>query len=183
MRLIARDKNLEHILKIRVVDMSTNTCMTESQYLYLTDLIQTHEYNIKLSVVEQLSILKHHYINGSISRCVASEMIKKALQTPERAEPTIKEGVYYFKGLYVKVVRAIHGSRKLYGKVFDPESKIWKYSPGILVSLQSCHKLSLDEARKFGELYGRCVICGRTLTDDESIEAGMGIVCRKNFGV
>ena len=43
------------------------------------------------------------------------------------------------------------------------------------------HKMSLADAKKFGALYGTCCVCGRTLTDEVSIEAGIGPVCAQKF--
>jgi hypothetical protein len=41
--------------------------------------------------------------------------------------------------------------------------------------------MSLEEAKAFGRLYGVCVRCGATLTDEQSIEAGIGPVCAGRF--
>lgn len=40
-------------------------------------------------------------------------------------------------------------------------------------------RVSLEEAKKYGSLYGFCVKCGATLTDEGSIAAGIGPVCVK----
>jgi hypothetical protein len=37
------------------------------------------------------------------------------------------------------------------------------------------------EAKTLGSLYGFCVRCGATLTDDASIKAGIGPICAKRF--
>ena len=39
----------------------------------------------------------------------------------------------------------------------------------------------LQTAMKYGKLAGRCCSCGRELTDDRSIEAGIGPVCAEKF--
>lgn len=52
-----------------------------------------------------------------------------------------------------------------------------------LHSLASTDRLSLEEAMEFGKLYGRCIICGRTLTNELSIALGIGPVCGdREFG-
>ena len=38
-------------------------------------------------------------------------------------------------------------------------------------------KLTEDTAAKLGKLYGTCVICNRRLTDEQSIERGIGPIC------
>jgi len=37
--------------------------------------------------------------------------------------------------------------------------------------------MTVDEAARYGRLYGRCMVCGRTLTDEGSIERGIGPIC------
>ena len=38
-------------------------------------------------------------------------------------------------------------------------------------------RMNLEEAAKFGAIYGFCCVCGRTLTKEESIAAGIGPIC------
>jgi hypothetical protein len=40
----------------------------------------------------------------------------------------------------------------------------------------------LAAAMKYGKLSGRCCSCGRDLTDEGSIERGIGPVCAEKFG-
>jgi hypothetical protein len=52
-----------------------------------------------------------------------------------------------------------------------------------LYSLTPEMRLSMQEAREFGAVYGTCAICGRTLTNELSIHLGIGPVCgRREFG-
>jgi len=51
------------------------------------------------------------------------------------------------------------------------------YDPGAVRRLRPEHRMSLEEAKEFGALYGTCCVCGRTLTNEDSIEAGIGPVC------
>lgn len=46
---------------------------------------------------------------------------------------------------------------------------------------QGGRKMTLEEAEEFGALYGFCCVCGRTLTRESSIEAGIGPVCADKF--
>lgn len=41
----------------------------------------------------------------------------------------------------------------------------------------------LGAAIKYGKLSGRCCSCGRELTNEDSIEAGIGPVCAEKFGI
>lgn len=52
-----------------------------------------------------------------------------------------------------------------------------------LYSLTPEMKLSLEQSRDFGALYGTCCICSRTLTNELSIALGIGPVCGdREFG-
>lgn len=54
----------------------------------------------------------------------------------------------------------------------------WEYAPGAMKMLPyRAQPLTLEEAAKYGKLYGMCCICGRTLTNEASIEAGIGPIC------
>lgn len=44
-------------------------------------------------------------------------------------------------------------------------------------------KMTEEDARKFGKVYGICCMCGRTLTDEESIANGIGPVCAGKFSL
>lgn len=59
----------------------------------------------------------------------------------------------------------------------------FEYASGAIWDLQPGHKLSLEEAKEFGALYGTCCCCGRTLTNEESIKKRIGPICEgKYFG-
>jgi hypothetical protein len=60
----------------------------------------------------------------------------------------------------------------------------WIYvGKSALKGLKPEHKLTLEQAREFGMIYGSCVVCARTLTDELSIALGIGPVCgKREFG-
>ncbi len=39
------------------------------------------------------------------------------------------------------------------------------------------HRMTPEEAAKYGALYNFCIVCGRTLTHEDSIAAGIGPIC------
>lgn len=99
--------------------------------------------------------------------------------------PVTEDGFYYHDGAAYKVQVAVHGSGRLYAKLFDVESGTWEYAAGAIKKLSADEKMTLSQARaiadEFSQLYGTCFICGKTLTDETSIEIGMGPVCRAKF--
>jgi hypothetical protein len=113
--------------------------------------------------------------------------------------------MYRLGETFYKVQVAVHGSGKPYAKRLVPQDlckdcgheesqtehldhefqPTWQfqYAPGAIKELRPEHKLSLEQAKEFGALYGTCCCCGRTLTNEESIENGIGSICAgKYFG-
>jgi hypothetical protein len=95
-------------------------------------------------------------------------------------------GMYQLDGVIYKVQLAVHGSGNLYAKKLIPGADFgdkarFVYVPGAISKLTADDKLSLEQAKAFGALYGSCCVCGRTLTDEDSIAAGIGPVCANKF--
>lgn len=80
-----------------------------------------------------------------------------------------------------KVQSAIHGSGRLYAKrlVVDGNTNAvsFGYDRGAIKNLNARWRMTSEQAKEFGALYGSCMVCGRTLTNEASIEAGIGPVC------
>lgn len=94
------------------------------------------------------------------------------------------EGMYRKSGTIYKVQKAVHGSKLNYAKRLTQVSGgkfRFEYARGFVFELRSEHKLSLEQAKEFGALYGSCCVCGRTLTRESSIAAGIGPVCATKF--
>lgn len=108
-----------------------------------------------------------------------------------RTKTRAAEGMYRKAGSIYKVQKAVHGSGQNYAKRLVETATIdrktgkpkWKfeYAPGFVYELRPEHMLTLEQAREFGALYGTCCVCGRTLTNEESIAAGIGPICAEKF--
>lgn len=136
-----------------------------------------------------------------ITKREASDLISKLLDTPKprRTSPAVEitEGMYRTPdGEIYKVQRAVHGSGHLYakrlvvevdaqrdgqGNILVPAVVYFDMARGAVRKLRPEWKMSLDEAKQFGALYGTCCVCGRTLTNEASIEAGIGPICAGKF--
>jgi len=101
--------------------------------------------------------------------------------------PTMAElGYYRFNGEFFTVCQNKLKTRK-YAKVFslvpwrdeDGETHAagWKYVKGMVNVLKPEHKVTIEEAKEFGHLHGRCLICARVLSDPKSVSEGIGPVC------
>jgi len=95
-------------------------------------------------------------------------------------KPKIVEGYYRWEGKFVKVQQNQAGTN-LYAKLWDGEA--WEYTPRLVGQLSPGMKLSAEDAKEFGALYGRCVFCSQQLNDERSIAAGYGEICASNHGL
>lgn len=100
------------------------------------------------------------------------------------------EGVFYSEAKIYKVYKMVHGSGRQGVKVLEHTQEVLLGEDGVhnsgvfrYLGLAAKHlpseaeKMGLEEAKTFGRLYGFCVRCGRTLTDEGSIADGIGPIC------
>jgi ribosomal protein S14 len=90
----------------------------------------------------------------------------------------------YAKQLVVRVLEGGRAHTQMYGLLDVLKESIspladmdFVYASGAILMLRPEERMSLEQAARFGKLYGRCVRCGRELTDETSIERAMGRVC------
>lgn len=57
----------------------------------------------------------------------------------------------------------------------------WEYAPGAVHKLRPETKMTLEQAKHYGRKTGTCIMCFRTLTNPDSIEAGIGPICADKF--
>ena len=126
--------------------------------------------------------------NRDYSKSQAGELITYLKGCPfkprEGAKAKVSEAGMYKQGdVIYKVQKAVHGSGNLYAKklvvstIGESFDVSFVYAPGAINRLSAEDKLSLEDAKAFGAVYGSCCVCGRTLTDENSIAAGIGPVC------
>ena len=105
---------------------------------------------------------------------------RQPVERKVEAEP-LTHGMYRKDGVIYKVQKAVHGSGHLYAKVLivdGPGEGHFEYAQGAVRTLTAADRMTAEEAAEFGRLYGMCIVCGATLTDEESIERGIGPICR-----
>jgi hypothetical protein len=100
----------------------------------------------------------------------------------------IEDGFYELPdGRIAKVIHAIHGSGSQYAKLFNTETRRFDMSSGLITVVRREGvriDVNWERATELGKLYGVCMVCGTTLTDDSeggSIELGIGPVCAGKF--
>ena len=104
------------------------------------------------------------------------------LEAPKHEPPRedIKDGFYEIGEGVFKVLHSQSGNQ--YAKVMNTASGRWDYAPGKIMDLREKGQLlELDRAKELGKLYGICMVCGATLTNETSIEAGIGPICASKF--
>lgn len=104
--------------------------------------------------------------------------------SPAKAAGAVQDGMYRNpeSGEIFRVQKAVHGSGNLYAKrliapAFEGGKASFEYAPGAVRKLKPEWRMTLEEAKEYGALYGCCIRCCRTLTREESIERQMGPVC------
>lgn len=112
------------------------------------------------------------------------DLLQKMDDRPQKTAPAVKsdeleDGMYRMDGEIYKVQHAVHGSGRQYAKQLVGEGSDWsfEYAAGAIRKLRPEHRMTLEEAKEFGALYGTCCVCGRTLTRESSIAEGIGPVC------
>lgn len=114
-----------------------------------------------------------------LSKVTASAKISeyKAMPTVNRAAQ-LDEGMYKVGEEIFKVyfTQAGHiATKQLVEGGFDYTGR----AP--LAMIKPEHRMTLDEAKEYGKVTGTCCNCGRLLTNEESIEAGIGPICASKF--
>lgn len=147
--------------------------------------------NIRLEVREQMA-------NGGIRRRDASEQIKTLLALPRPAVTDLDDGMYRTTdGTIFKVYHTANGANQqvakrlvvldtpytktVRGKQVEVKAEFEYEGKRPLRKITAEMKMTLDEAIKFGAVYGVCCVCSATLTNEDSIEAGIGPVCATKF--
>ena len=97
----------------------------------------------------------------------------------DSADPVSEAGVYRLGSKLYKVQKG-KTSGHFYAKQAVGESG-WEYAPGAIYRLRAMDRLTLEQARAIGRATGVCVCCGRELTDQVSVDGGIGPVCEKNW--
>lgn len=134
---------------------------------------QAHEYMVKMA---------GHWTpgrEGNASRWI-DRMIAKVRNLRDN-QPVVGDGMYVLDGQVYKVQHAVHGSGNLYAKRLQDNGPgkpaTFEYSPGTIRRIRPEHRMTKEQAKEWGALYGTCARCGALLTAEDSIDRMMGPVC------
>jgi hypothetical protein len=115
------------------------------------------------------------YTPGIVSKLKASDKVEGSADST----PKVTEGFYRYGAGVAEVVRS--GAGRLYAKILDVQTGQWAYSPGTVNTLKAEDRLTLAGAAALGKKWHRCMCCGRELTNPESIDYGIGPICREKL--
>lgn len=149
----------------------------------LTDELRSLDADLAKAAEEYTARMDAHNLwtpgrEGNISRWI-DRLIAKVQEL--KAATELEDGMYVLDGVIYKVQHAVHGSGRQYAKRLVPNSPgeraSFEYAPGMIRKLRPEHRMTMEQAKEFGALYGTCCQCGRVLTNEDSIEAGIGPIC------
>ena len=102
---------------------------------------------------------------------------------PKTPKVELTDGMYRTADGKIYKLQWNREKTNLYGKeliteTFDGETtSSFVYAPGVTRRVTLDDKMTLEEAKEYGKLYSNCVVCGRKLTNEQSIAEGIGPIC------
>lgn len=143
--------------------------------------LQTELRQIDAECTARLDTMSRREISEKIDSMLGIVRRLRAAARPVAPVDELESGIYGGNGSIVKVYRGQSGRMLAKLLVISDGEASFVYQGMATRFVKGLHKLSLDEAKSFGAIYGVCCNCGATLTDEGSIAAGIGPVCAKRF--
>jgi hypothetical protein len=144
---------------------------SNAQIGFINTLLKERKHNFAQSFIDS------HLVNKREASWLISE-----LKACEKINPG--SGVEISPGFYVAPDETVYEVCKsargfTYAKRLVPKGKraTFTYAPGAIKGCADWKPLTVEVAGAMGRKFGFCCICGRTLTNPESVEAGIGPVC------
>lgn len=161
-------RNSVGYLRDLMLDKAAHQGVTEAQAREQVDAWLAKGWPTQAQVSENIDRLKGEGYTGR------TYSFTDTAQTTE-----LEDGFYELnEGVIIKIQHAVHGSGRQYGKQLDTETGGFEKITGAVNLVRARGtRLTVERARELGQLYGMCIRCGATLTDEDSIERGMGPVC------
>lgn len=121
----------------------------------------------------------HEWLNAHrISSATASDKIGKLMALPTYTEE-IEDGIYRLAD--GEIFKVYHTRRGFLATKQLTEDGFFYTGRDPLRRIKASDRMTKAEAAEYGAIYGRCVNCQRTLTDETSIAQGYGPVCAQYF--
>jgi hypothetical protein len=163
--------------------LATTSPATEKQIAFLIKLLAEKIEDPAQSLAAITWVQEHKLSKATASAKIDEYMkmpsVRKAFSsTPELDEGMYKVGedifkVYFTRGDEQRAPQLV--TKQLIEGHFEYTGK----RPLNFITAE--HRMTLDEAKEYGKVTGTCCNCGRLLTNEESIAAGIGPICATKF--
>jgi hypothetical protein len=161
-----------------------NTKASEKQISFILDLLNQRE--LQLGTGQTVEQLKEQ-AEKHLTKAQATRWIERLKSLPRKSpayrlgggsEP--EAGMYKIGDQIVRVYLGQQSGKMLAKElVGEGEHFEWSYLGKATRFIKAdTPRLSLDEAKKFGRMTGTCCICARRLDNPESVDEGIGPVCK-----
>jgi hypothetical protein len=115
-----------------------------------------------------------------MSKATASAKITQYMNLPRvrnafSSTPELDEGMYKVGDDIFKVYTTRETGVLVTKQLVDGYFEYTGQRP--LSFITADHRMTLDEAKEYGQVTGTCCVCGRKLTNEASIAEGIGPVC------
>lgn len=144
----------------------------------------------QIRMIETMAAEQDREVPADLTRQAASALITDLMKV--RAEvrtPDLEVGMYQTPDGDLYKVQESRESGKLYAKKLvrlDTPRELkggkvrtheFAYEAGAIRKLTADMRMTLEQAKRWGQRYGTCCVCGATLINSTSIEEGVGPVC------
>lgn len=146
---------------------------SQKQIDFLNKLIDQKDVNSSLKAEIEKMIVDGMTIKG------ASRLIESLLAEPNKpiAGAVTEPGFYQNDNGIFKV--KLSQSNRFYA--LELQENCWEYAPGAMHKIKSDDKMTLERAKQYGRMTGKCILCNRLLTNENSISEGIGPICASRF--
>ena len=205
-RAKAREQRVEREQRVQQANLSAFEAAQPAAYAWMVAKAPSFGFAASmLQALQKYGSLTEAQL-GAVQRCIDSDAKRDAERAQRQAEraaaPVValtslhtvmqKHAKFYAGDLTLsrrredQLVWIKHANaEKVIGKIDNGTLTLWN-RPGVdnnevREMLNEFEGAPLQAAMKYGKLSGRCCSCGRELTNDGSIEAGIGPICAEKF--
>lgn len=167
-----------------------NYAVSDAQVNYLNSLVSRKAVPASILTLAQsvtVGEIKGLEVSQAIDTAKACGWKVSSVKSPVASNlptETVPVGFYFLDAEVYKVKASKGDKTRRYAYIFktDGTSKgHFDYTKGAIFRLTPEHKLTLAQAASIGHRTGVCCICGRELTDSNSVAKGIGPICEGKY--
>ena len=109
-------------------------------------------------------------------------------EIPTTPQPTLgkndklREGIYFHGDAFYKIRTSKNGfPYAMLLQVDENDKHEWVYAPSVAKNLRHSERMEIEGLKNYGKETGRCILCGRELTNPVSVEQGIGPICAGRY--